>query len=55
MACSSDSCCVCGAEIDANNPPETCEYQGQEYCCCCPECKAEFDGNPQAYAQRQAA
>ena len=55
MACNSDQCCVCGSDIDQNNPPETSYFQGQTYCCCCPECKEQFEANPQMYAQRAAA
>ena len=55
MECNDNSCAVCGAQIDANNPPATAEYQGQTYCCCCDECAQEFNNNPQNYAMKQAA
>ncbi len=55
MACNTNCCAVCGADIDSNNPPATTWFQGQQYCCCCDECKEKFDGNPQMYSQRAAA
>jgi YHS domain-containing protein len=48
------TCDVCGTAIDADNPPATTNFDGQEYCFCCDDCKQKFDTNPQQYAQRAA-
>jgi YHS domain-containing protein len=50
-----DQCCVCGSEVDRYNPPAQENYQGQVYNFCCEECKARFDANPTAFANRKAA
>ncbi|HEV2473686.1 MAG TPA: YHS domain-containing protein [Chthonomonadales bacterium] len=50
MACTNDCCSVCGASIDKENPQFTSQYQAEQYCFCCQNCKSQFDANPAAYA-----
>ncbi|HED03526.1 MAG TPA: YHS domain-containing protein [Candidatus Fraserbacteria bacterium] len=41
---------VCGMSIDKDQAA-TAEYQGQTYYFCAPGCKAEFEKDPEKYAQ----
>ena len=40
---------VCGMQVDEKKAP-TSTYQGKQYAFCGPQCKAEFDAKPAAYA-----
>jgi len=40
---------VCGMQVDEKKAP-TSTYQGKQYAFCGPQCKAEFDSKPAAYA-----
>lgn len=42
---------VCGMDVDRNRAV-TAEHEGETYQFCSQSCKAEFEANPQAYAQR---
>ena len=40
-------CPVCG--MDATNSNITATYKGKQYKFCCPECKKQFEKNPEKY------
>lgn len=42
---------VCGMEIERDQAAAQVEYQGQIYYFCAPGCKAQFEREPQKYAQ----
>jgi len=41
---------VCGMPVDRSNAIAASLYNGQEYLFCSESCKAEFDRNPERYA-----
>ncbi len=42
---------VCGKRINRNKAHITIEYDGMDYFLCCPQCQAQFERNPKAYAK----
>jgi Cu+-exporting ATPase len=48
---------VCGMQVDERQAASkglTSEYQGQTYLFCSPQCKRQFDQEPQRYAAPEA-
>jgi YHS domain-containing protein len=43
------TCPVSGDKIGDMGPPYVFVYEGQEVKLCCPNCKADFDKNPEKY------
>ena len=43
---------VCGMDVDEKQAAARTEYSGQTYYFCSPYCKAQFEKEPQKYANR---
>ena len=43
---------VCGMDVDPRKAAAQSTHQGRTYYFCCPNCKALFDREPEAYAGR---
>lgn len=46
---------VCGTEVKPKNVQARSEHQGQTYYFCSPQCKEEFEKNPEKYAGKKVA
>ena len=43
---------VCNMEVDPKSAAGKAEYKGRTYYFCSPGCKAEFERNPEKYAEK---
>ena len=46
------TCPVSGDKLNEMGPPFVFVYKGQEVKLCCPDCKKDFDKNPEKYMKR---
>jgi YHS domain-containing protein len=43
---------VCGMDVKPDQAAGKSEYQGETYYFCCPNCKREFEKDPQSYVDQ---
>jgi YHS domain-containing protein len=49
-----ESCPVCGMDVEVDADTETSKYKGETYYFCGEGCKEKFDENPQQYVGKSA-
>ena len=45
---------VCGMDVKPEQAAGTSEYQGETYYFCCPDCKEQFDEDPESFVEQPA-